>query len=191
MTDVGTPNQELASEAPASGWAVGAIEALKLKGFVKDDLFLYYQSNITRKDFAYLSVVLYEEINGEAVAESTGSSFIDCDDPYVLKAKDLGIIQGYGNGKFGTYDPVTREQICVMLVKALNKADVTLDATGLESIDFKDKAQIAGWSMDAVKLSYNNEIMKGVGERTIAPKNNTTREQSLVLFSRILDKYVE
>lgn len=37
---------------------------------------------------------------------------------YTAKAADLGIINGYGNGKFGPSDPVTYEQMVKMLVCA-------------------------------------------------------------------------
>lgn len=37
---------------------------------------------------------------------------------YISKAAELGIIGGYGNGKFGPEDPVTQEQIVKMLVCA-------------------------------------------------------------------------
>lgn len=37
---------------------------------------------------------------------------------YVAKASELGIISGYGNGKFGPSDPVTQEQMVKMLVCA-------------------------------------------------------------------------
>lgn len=37
---------------------------------------------------------------------------------YIAKAAELGIIMGYGNGKFGPDDPVTQEQIVKMLVCA-------------------------------------------------------------------------
>lgn len=38
---------------------------------------------------------------------------------YVAKATELGIINGYGNGKFGPSDPVTYEQMVKMLVCSL------------------------------------------------------------------------
>lgn len=38
---------------------------------------------------------------------------------YVGKAAELGIVNGYGNGKFGPSDPVTYEQAVTMVVRAL------------------------------------------------------------------------
>lgn len=42
---------------------------------------------------------------------------------YVGKAAELGIVNGYGNGKFGPSDPVTYEQAITMIVRAIGKAE--------------------------------------------------------------------
>ena len=43
---------------------------------------------------------------------------------YVAKASELGIINGYGNGKFGPSDPVTQEQMIKMLVASFGLTDI-------------------------------------------------------------------
>lgn len=42
---------------------------------------------------------------------------------YVGKAAELGIVGGYGNGKFGPSDPVTYEQAVTMVVRAVGHND--------------------------------------------------------------------
>lgn len=37
----------------------------------------------------------------------------------VSKCEDLGIVSGYGDGKFGLNDPVTMEQVCLMSLRCL------------------------------------------------------------------------
>ena len=49
---------------------------------------------------------------------------------YVAKAVELGIISGYGNGKFGPADPVTQEQMVKMLVCAWGYGDYALELGG-------------------------------------------------------------
>lgn len=58
----------------------------------------------------------------------TGSAFSDVPAShwavgYVAKTAELGIINGYGNGKFGPSDPVTYEQVVKMLVCASECGD--------------------------------------------------------------------
>lgn len=42
---------------------------------------------------------------------------------YTAKAAQLGIVGGYGNGKFGPSDPVTFEQAVTMVVRAIGEND--------------------------------------------------------------------
>ncbi len=95
---------------------------------VKIDLLNNYKNNISREDFAYLSVVLYKTLGGQnipSVNPKDLETFSDTSNEYVLKAYKLNIVNGYGNGRFGPNDPVTREQIDVMLIKAMEQAGVT------------------------------------------------------------------
>lgn len=43
---------------------------------------------------------------------------------YIAKAAEIGIIGGYGNGKFGPSDPITQEQMVKMLVCAWGWGDI-------------------------------------------------------------------
>lgn len=49
---------------------------------------------------------------------------------YVAKAVELGIVGGYGNGKFGPSDTVTYEQALTMLVRFMSLEEVAVDAGG-------------------------------------------------------------
>lgn len=173
----------------ASEWAKTGIEALKVMGIIKNEMFKNYGYNISREDFAYLSVVLSDELGASyipSVYSTDLKTFNDTQNEDVLKAYKMGIVNGYGNGKFGPADPVTREQMDVMLIKAMENAKVTLDKNGAASLVFKDQGQISSWALEAVQVAYHNKIMNGVAELTIAPKNNTTREQALVLIYNII-----
>ncbi len=50
-----------------------------------------------------------------------------------------------------------------------------------------DHAEISSWALESVRLAYKHKIMNGVAELTIAPKQNTTREQALFLVQNVLD----
>lgn len=52
---------------------------------------------------------------------------------YTAKAADLGIINGYGNGKFGPSDPVTYEQMVKMLVCAWGYNEFAVELGGYPS----------------------------------------------------------
>lgn len=43
--------------------------------------------------------------------------------PYISKAAELGIVSGYGNGKFGPSDSVTYEQAITMVIRAIGESN--------------------------------------------------------------------
>lgn len=49
---------------------------------------------------------------------------------YVSKAAELGIVGGYGNGKFGPEDTVTFEQVVTMLIRAMNMDELAIASGG-------------------------------------------------------------
>jgi len=178
------------ADTEPSAWANEAINKLKTNETIDPSFFTNYKEAITRKDFAYLAVKLYESLSNSesiSVVDEDSTLFVDTNDTYVIKAFKLGIINGYGNGQFGPNDLVTREQINVMLVKTLGIADINLSKDQIENLIFKDQAEISTWALESVRLAYKHKIMNGVAELTIAPKQNTTREQALFLVQNVLD----
>ena len=49
---------------------------------------------------------------------------------YISKATELGIISGYGNGKFGPSDNLTYEQAVTMIIRAIGGNDVAQEYGG-------------------------------------------------------------
>ena len=94
-----------------STWAEADIESLYETGILRDEAFVRFQDAITRLEFIYLAVRLYESINGEEVKVDSKIKFTDTNDIYALKGATLGITSGIGDGKFGPNQKITREQI--------------------------------------------------------------------------------
>lgn len=181
----------IAVEEP-SIWAAESVNRLKAENALDQSMFKDYSENINRKDFAYLIYNLYEDITGESFSnidyESPEIDFTDTSDPYVLEVAKAGIINGYGDGRYGPNDEITREQMAVLYVNTLKKADVYIDRN-IEDIWFQDSWKISPWAMASVKISSKMGIIQGVGENNIDPKGNSTREASLVVYTRIVDRY--
>lgn len=110
-----------------STWAQEDIAELYETGILRDKAFVRFQDAITRQEFIYLAVRLYETINGEEVKVSSKIKFSDTNDVYALKGATLGITTGIGDGKFGPNQKITREQMASMLVKVMTLSDINLD----------------------------------------------------------------
>ena len=176
-----------ASFANPSDWAENDINSIKANGRLEDRAFGDFQDKITRKDFAYLGVKMYEIITGESTSVGT-ASFTDSSDEFVLKAKNAGFIDGVGNGLFEPDREITRDEIAALFVKLYNVTGVSY-IPGVAAQDFADKDEIASWAQDYVKIARANEIVNGVGENKFSPKEKATREVALIMYKRTLDKF--
>ncbi len=103
---------------------------------------------------------------------------------FVRWASENGIVEGYGDGRFGPNDPVTREQMCTMLVRYLKKQGITLAEN--ESVRFADGAEISRWAVDAVALCQKIGLVEGIGENRFSPAGMATRAQVAAIYMRLI-----
>ncbi len=182
-------DSDLATMKNGSEWSQGNIQSLKNRNLIDSKFFANLNENITREEFAYLAVKLFEALNhvsAPALNDEDEKLFIDTQDPYVLKAYRLGIIKGYGKGLFYPDREVNREQLSVMLINTLKVSGLNLNKDDLNDIVFIDQDQISGWALESVRVAYKHKILSGTLPLTISPKSNSTREQVLYLIENIL-----
>lgn len=92
----------------------------------------------------------------------------------VNEAVNNGFMNGYGNGKFGPSDAVTRSQICQIL---FNKYGEDKGAAS----GFKDVAENA-WYAPAVTWASQAAIVSGFGNGDFGPAKEMTREQLVTIL---------
>lgn len=174
----------LLEEGTASSWAIPEILEAAEEGLITDAIMNNFTRNITRQEFCEISVKLYEKLAGKEAEPVPVNPFTDTSNAEILKAYNVGIVKGVSADRFAPDLPITRQEICVMLQRALKAALPSLNANASQEFAFDDRDQIAAWAIDAVKFMYENGVMKGVGNNRIAPLGNTTREQAIVLVKR-------
>ena len=100
-------------------------------------------------------------------------------------AASEGIVSGYGNGKFGPDDIITREQMAAMLYRyAQYKGyDVSVgeDTNILSYTDFQDLSEYA---IPAMQWAVGAGIISGTSESTLGPRGNASRAQVAVILTR-------
>ncbi len=99
-------------------------------------------------------------------------------------ATSAGVALGYGNGKFGPNDPITREQLAAMLYRyeqTLNSG-LTGDRTSL--MDFNDMDKISDWAYEAMCWMTTNGIIEGKGNKTLDPQGLSTRAEVAAVLMR-------
>ena len=98
-------------------------------------------------------------------------------------AASQGIVGGYGDGTFGPNDPITREQLAVMLWRYAGSPG----AVGGE-LHFSDAGQISGYASDALRWAVENGIMHGTGGGILAPQGLATRAQTAQMLKNLMEQ---
>ena len=79
----------------------------------------------------------------------------------VLWAASLGIVSGYGDGRFGVNDPITREQMASILYRYADYKGY--DATARASLDgFGDGDEVSAWATEQIAWAGAEKLMAGV-----------------------------
>lgn len=185
------PGQTVAGiviDSSASSWAVPEIQQAYNDGLTYPGVMTDFQQPITREEFCTIVVKLYEKLTGQTV-QAGPDPFSDTTNPEIIKAYQLGIVGGIGQGKFAPQSSITRQEICVMIFHCLIKSISTLNQNTDGQFPFDDQGQIAAWALNAMKFAYENQIMSGIGNNLIDPLSETTREQGIALIKRTYEKF--
>ena len=115
-------------------------------------------------DRASLISVIYGIEEGE-LKEKHGSPFSDvtagawyCD--AIAWAASEGIVAGYGDGRFGPDDIVTREQLAAVFYRYAQKKGLDTSKTADLNV-YSDAGQISLWALDAVNWANAEGMMQG------------------------------
>ncbi len=172
----------------ASQWAVAELDKAVEYGFITDKIKDKMNGPITREEFCEIVVRMYESMT-ETKATYQGNPFNDTSNPEILKAAELGIVNGVGNNQFASNDLVTREQIGAMMYRAVGVCRPDTDLSAGSTATFTDENLISSWALDALRFMNASDIIRGVGEGRIDPKGSTTREQAVIMIVRTYEKF--
>lgn len=99
----------------------------------------------------------------------------------ILWARQNSIITGYGDGRFGIYDPVSREQIAAILWRFAGSPDAE------SGTDFSDETTISSYAADAVDWVRTNGIMNGKAGNRFDPTSHATRAEAAVILMNYMN----
>ena len=136
---------------------------------------------LTRAQFAQ---ILYNREGRPAV--TGGEAFTDVPPgawyaDAVAWAAARGIVSGYGGGRFGPSDPITREQLAVMLWRYAGSP-----AAGGEP-PFRDAGEIGAHARNAVSWAVESGVMSGRGGGILDPRGCATRAQAAQMLRNFLE----
>lgn len=144
---------------------------------------------ITREEFAEVAVNFYEIVTGKKAEPHPSERFIDSTNQEVLKALNLGIVYGVGNGKFLPKDFLIRQQMAAMITRTITAcyAEITPEfiANDVKGVaDFKDQSGFLTYGINPAKFMAKYKITVGDGKGNFGPNDTCTREQSVMFLLR-------
>lgn len=107
-------------------------------------------------------------------------------------ATSEGVVTGYGNGLFGTNDPITREQFAAMLYRFAQEQgyDVSI-GENTNILSYTDVADLSEYAIPAMQWAVGAGIINGTGDgSTLSPQGQATRAQAAVMLMRFCEEYV-
>ncbi|MGI5920174.1 MAG: S-layer homology domain-containing protein [Syntrophomonadaceae bacterium] len=140
-------------------------------------------NQISRAEFAVALVKSFKlsPVTGKIFSDTSAHWARD----YIATAQGHGIVSGYNETSFGPDDPITREQMAVMIVKAaqldthsqINTAEV-----------FSDSSQVSPWSRPAVLTAFKAHIISGCPDKTFRPQALASRGEAATVIVNALSK---
>ena len=165
------------ADIDAGSWYADAVEYVRDNGLMSGTTATTFEPGGTTTR-AMLAQILYREAGSPAV--SGNDTFTDTQEgawyaDAVLWATQAGVISGYGDGRFGPNDPVSREQIAVILCRYAG-------SPAAQGEDFADEASISTWAADAVDWARSAGLMTGQEGNRFAPQASATRAETAVIL---------
>lgn len=168
-----------------STWAKADINTLASYNQLNQEAFNDYQAEITRLEFIYLAVRLYENLNQTEITPDASIAFGDTENLYALKGATVGITSGVGNGNFGPDQLLTREQMATMMMKVLTLSGIELEKS---TVLFSDDALISDYARESIYKAANYGVINGYNG-AVNPKGNAKIEQTLLVYKNMFDAF--
>ncbi|TYP72076.1 S-layer homology domain-containing protein [Paenibacillus methanolicus] len=175
----------------ASHWAKQEIGLLATKQILSGDADERFNPDtiVTRAEFAAMLARSFG-LNGQPEAagkfkDVTGANWYASELGAVVK---FGLVQGGADETFSPQSPVTREQMAVMISRAMEAAGHKPDADGGVIAGASDADEISAWAKTSVAQAVNAGIIRADAGGNLTPASPATRAQAAVMITRVLQQ---
>ena len=167
-------------------WAIESITALQKAGIISgvgNNLFMP-DNQVTREEFVKMLVLALKLPLYDGDTEFSDVNRSEWYFPYIGAAYNAGLLNGYPDGSFGIGDKISRQDIAVLIHRAVLRYNLNIQAVNT-AVSFKDDDLIADYAKMAVSSLQQAGIINGVGELMFAPLDNATRAMAAKLIYSI------
>ncbi len=134
--------------------------------------------HITRAEFVTMLVKAFGLVAKE------GKIFADTTHHWAKEsiaiAEAHGIVSGYNETTFGADGYITREQMAVMIARAMNLQ------VNRVSVEFIDSTDVSPWAANAITATFQAGIITGYPDHSFKPQGNASRAEAVTVLLRAL-----
>ncbi len=178
----------LFTDVPASYWAADYIYALADRKLVNGMGGSTFQPLTTMTRAMFVTVL--GRMSSVKTSSYSSGTFSDVPtgewySPYVAWASKKGIVTGYDDGTFRPNDPITREQMALIIVRYIDFAGLSLSDKNAAS-EFTDAELISAWALEAVERAQRLGLITGRENGAFDPKGTANRAEVCTVLYRLI-----
>lgn len=169
----------------SAAWAKKAIEAMDARGIMDETSDAAFNPKVAMKRVDFITL-LVRSLELQGTGEGSMFSDIKSSDPHYKElkiAKELGITNGTGNNLFLPDTEITRQDMMVLVMRALEAVGKKLETKG-SSEAFSDMPAVAGYAKASTLALISSGIIKGMNGM-IAPDRTLTRAEAVYVLYQI------
>lgn len=171
-------------------WSFEAVRMLNFRKILPDAAELQGDLQETRGNVVLYLYQMDQSLGGRAV-EKGSCAFTDvtaADERYpaVCWAVENGIIYGLTDTRFGPDAPITRQQVCSMIMRYAAFAGAEL-AVVKPADQFVDSLSVSSYARSYVTACQVSGLISGYPDNFFRPENNISRKECAVVLYKLLN----
>jgi len=176
------------TDAESANWAEKEILELVSKGVISPDGPSLYNPKLPIKRGEFMHYLVNTLFPSESSKTAATFSDISPNIYYYYSiglGQEEGLISGMGDNLCGAERNISREDLFVLIYRAMRHAgmDVSPDLSALS--EYKDKASVSGYAKEALSALIKEGIVSGDTKGNLNPKAAASRAEAAVLLYRL------